>query len=859
MKKVLLISLLFFCLGTDLFSQQAYDSFDNTSLIEALDILESKNQIVFSYDNEIIENKNVSLNAGDYSLQKILELICVQASLHFEFIDNKYVLLTPLANYNKLDYLCGYIKDGKTGEAIQVASVYTESFESSTETDSTGYFRIDLSAEDKKVLVSYLGYSPFAIELAYASNSPCQVYNLIPQTITFETVILKEYLADGISQTENANTVVIKPQEMDVLPGSVEKDALAAISFLPGITSPSESLDGIFVRGGTPDQNLILWDGIPLYHTSHFFGTISAFNPNIIDRVNIFRSGIGSEYGGRVSSVIDIHSKQEITKKFRFGAGFNLTHLHFDFDIPLWKNSSLMISTRRSITDAWNTPTFVRYAEKVFQGTKVEQSNFNDPDLQFSDEFRFNDANLKWSMDYGKNKFRFISLGTLNSLNYKTDIEQWNIYSVDQLDLTNAGANLLWERQWNDRYKTKLEITNAEYKYDYDLNFKGKDNNPDPGFSFISNNSIADGGLNWNNEYVINDKQELNFGYEFTENQTGLDISVVERNDTTSSNDLDLVNRLHALYGEYSLDLPGTLQLNVGLRYLYQDVLKNNYFEPRIAFTTDLTEKLKLKASTGKHFQFVSQLVGVNTNTLGFNNQIWVTANNAEEEGEVTIPVIESNQWMGGFIYQNGSWTIDVEGYVKELAGVTTFTSNFVELNDKPFSSGNSRIRGIDFLLKKRMGRYRSWISYSLSRTKYEFPDISLDPILASHDQTHIFKWVHLYQKKQWEFSLGIEYRSGLPATPASIMDGMLVYGEPNSLRLKRYFRIDGSIIYNFGAPGKFNGFLALSLQNLNNRTNILGRNYIPQEIDGSVVSYLEVNERGLKFTPNISVNIRMN
>ena len=339
MKKLLIIALLFFFLGVETYSQQTYDSFDNISLIEALDILESKNKIVFSYDNEIVENKNVSLDSGDYSLQKILELLCVQASLHFEFIDNQYVLLTPIASNNKLDYLCGYIKDGKTGEPIQVASVYTASFESSTETDSTGYFRIDLSADDNKVLVSYLGYSPFAIALAYASNSPCQIYNLIPQTITFETVILKEYLADGISQSESANTVVIKPQEMDVLPGSVEKDALAAISFLPGITSPSESLDGIFVRGGTPDQNLILWDGIPLYHTSHFFGTISAFNPNIIDRVNIFRSGIGSEYGGRVSSVIDIHSKEEITEKFRFGAGFNLTHLHFDFDIPLWKNS----------------------------------------------------------------------------------------------------------------------------------------------------------------------------------------------------------------------------------------------------------------------------------------------------------------------------------------------------------------------------------------------------------------------------------------------------------------------------------------------------------------------------------------
>lgn len=857
MNKVLSFTLLFMCFGFLAAAQQSYDALNETPLIEVIDILEAKNEVVFSYDNDKIENQVVNVIAGEYTLQQILQTVFDQSSLNFEFIDNKYILLTSKKRKNKIDYICGYLKGSNSGDLIAFASVTNESLTMFTETDNEGYFKLNILDTDKIVTIDYLGYKPLVINLEEVSNEPCQEYIISIESISLAPVILKEYLTDGINQTENANTVVIEPEAMSVLPGSVEKDVLSAISFLPGITSPGESLDGIHVRGGTPDQNLILWDGIPMYHTSHFFGTISAFNPNIIDHVDVHRSGIGSKYGGRVSSVIDIRSKEEITKKFNAGAGFNLTHLHLDLDIPLWKNSSLMVSARRSITDAWNTPTFIRYAEKVFQGTKVEEGNFNDPDLQFSDVFKFNDANVKWMMDYGKNKFRFMSLGTLNSLNYKSDIEEWNVYSVEILNLRNAGANLVWERQWNDLFKSKLEITNAEYRYDYDLGYKSQNNNPDPIYSLISKNSIRDGGFNWTHELIVNENQDVAFGYQFTENKTELEISTIARLDSTE-NKLDFENRLHALYGEYTLRLPKTLQLDIGLRYLYQGTLENNYFEPRIALVTNVTDRLKLKVSTGKHFQFVSQLLAFDTNNLGFNNQFWVTANN-DPDNIVAIPVIESNQWMGGFIYQKGNWTLDVEGYVKELAGITTFSPSFVELSEKKFSSGNSRTRGIDFLLKKRVGKYRSWISYSLSKTKYEFPEISLDPIIASHDQTHIFKWVNLYKLNSWEFSIGLEYRSGLPATEANLVDNEVVFGTPNGIRLDRYSRLDGSIIYNFGSPNQLNGFIGFSLQNIRNRDNFLGRSYITEEsMDGNISNLLEINELGLKFTPNISVNIRM-
>ena len=863
MKKVLFATLLFLCFSFFAIAQKSYDAVYSSPLSEVLISLEEKNDIVFSYDDDKVKNLTIDVAAGDYTLQEILQSVFNQTDLQFEFIDNKYILITSKKRQNPIDFLCGYVKDGYSNEPIAFASIYNDSKSKGIESDADGYFKVDISEYDRSIFVSFLGYQTLEIDLEKASNNPCQEYVLQLESISFSPVILKEYLADGINQTENANTIVIEPDEMNVLPGSVEKDVLSAITFLPGITSPGESLDEIHVRGGTPDQNLILWDGIPIYHTSHLFGKISAFNPNIIDHVDVYRSGIGSEFGGRVSSVIDIHSKQEIAKKFEANIGFNLTHIHFNFDVPLWKNSSLMIASRRSITDIWNTPTFVRYAEQVFQGTLVEDGDFNSPDLQFSDKFKFNDGNFKWMMDYGKNKFRFTSLGTLNSLNYKSRVDQTQLFTVDELNLTNAGAIFSWERQWNPRFKSKLEFSNSEFKNDYDLslNRNNVDTLPNFPFSLVSKNSISDGGLHWKNDYTINEKQSVKFGYQFTENKTFLDIESLNRQDSSDIK-LNFRNVLHALYGEYSLQLPKTLQLDLGLRYLYSDIFKNNYFEPRIALVTDVTDQLKLKISTGKHFQFVSQLIPFNTNRLGFSNQFWVAAKNAEEgnEDDFTIPVIESNQWMGGFIYKKGNWTLDVEGYVKELAGITTISSSFFDPGTAKFSSGNARTRGIDFLLKKRYKNYRNWISYSFSKNKYEFKQISLDPIPATHDQTHIFKWVHLYKKNAFQFSFGIEYRSGLPATEAFLEDNKPIPGELNNLRLKRYFRLDGSIIYNFGSPDKVKGFIALSFQNLQNRDNILGRSYIVDNQNGlNNPVLLPINENGLKFTPNLSVNIQMN
>jgi len=838
--------------------QVYYKALDDIDIKEALSIIEDKNALSFSYDSERLSGILVSIEGGEYSLQKILEAVLNGTQFTYEILDGSHILL--IEKTSKKGRLCGYLKDKKGGEAILFATVLVDAPHRWTYTDESGYFEIEGVALGKEIEVSYLGYESFLFTF---NGEDCPTYFLTAETYLFEPIVLTEFLSDGISQTANASTIVIEPEAMNVLPGSVEKDVLAAIQFLPGISSPSEGLDAVNIRGGTPDQNLVLFDGIPMYHTSHLFGSISVFNPRVIDKVDVHRSSISSEFGGRVSGVIDMKSVENVDTIFHTGVGFNLTHLHIDSRIPLWKNSSLVFSARRSITDIGNTATFNSYIDKVFQGTRIEDNNFNDPDLQFSDKFKFNDATLKWLWKPGKNEFSVSLLGALNNLNYKAELDNMKVLSTDFLDLRNGGVGLLWKRKWNKNFGTEMKLTSSDYDYNYNLSYKliADTTGGEAPVSIDSRNRISDGGFSWINNYKINKNQKVKFGYQFTNNKIALDIRnrYFSERDTTKER---FENRLHALFGQYTLELPKLLHLEIGLRQQYSRELDNAYFEPRISLITDVSEAFKLKAGTSKLFQFVSQLVVFDNNELGLNNQIWIASNNTQ------IPVIESNQWMSGFIYKKGKWTLDVESYVKEIEGITTLSSNFADLPDQPFSIGKSRIRGIDILLKRRINRYHSWLSYTLSKSSYEFLTLSAQSVPATFDQRHTIQWVHIFKTGKWEYSLGLNARSGLPSTGATGVDtrtnnqgnevSFISYGNINEERLLPYRRIDASVIYNFGKKSEFNGFLAFSIQNLTNRTNILGKQYLlsPDEETGESI-IIEQETRGLRFTPNFSANVR--
>jgi len=856
MRKYWCLYLLLLCLYCTAQVQQEVISDQSLSIV--LQKIEANHKVIFSYRDKNIADYIITLSEGIYDIDQILDRLALQTQLDFQKIDETHIIIIPTKEL-KTRTICGYIKDKSNGESLPYANVYANKSTNGTETDLSGYFELNIS-NGERVKVSFLGYEDCTINSLLSTQGNCPTYH-IKQNNKLSEVIVTEYLFDGIRQDGDAHDIIIEPDNLNIMPGSVEGDILSAIRFLPGIYSTSESFNSIHIRGGTPDQNLILWDGIPVYHTSHFFGNISAFNPMVIEEVNVHRSTIASKFGGRVSGVIDIKSRDSVPSQFDIGVSANMTHVGLHSEIPLWRDGGLIISSRSSLTQHWDSPTFNNYGEKVFQGTKLENSDFGTNELDIQNKFQFNDASIKLLYTPGKNKFALSSIGGVNKLDYYSDIANYNAYSVDLLNLKNGGLSLLWERNWNKRLSSQVELTNSYYRYNYSLTFELIDQDVEAPVKYTSSNLINDDGFKLNFDYIFSDTQQIKFGTQTTKNDINLKLTKKEfgLEETNTQNNF---NNLNSLYGEYALTVPGILKLDLGLRYQYQSEIKNNYFEPRIAIVTDVTDQITLKASTSKQFQFISQLIALDINDLNLSNQVWVASNNT------TIPVIESNQWTGGIVYNDKSWTLDIEGYVKELAGITSFTSNLGALTNQPYSRGNSRIRGIDLLIKKRIKNYRSWVSYTLSETKYEFLNISESSFPSSHDHRHILQWVNLYKEGKFEYSLSTQLRSGQPFTQAigvgtrTNNNGNEVpfidYADINRNRLKNYFRLDGSVSYRFGDKNGFHGVAVVSIQNMTGKTNILGKSYLLEPIidNNNIPDLLEVQELGLRWTPNISINL---
>ncbi len=832
------------------YSQVTYPNITDLPLSDMISQIEVNHNVSFSYNDEYIQENNITVNKGTYNLERILNIVFSQTKLNFEKIDETHYIIKKSPTFEIL--ICGTIIDKVSHQPIAFANIFTDDLSTITSSDEQGQFEMTISTNLKYYTVTYLGYN--VVKIAINKQKPCEKIQLVPSTVALKEIVLIEYLADGISQPSDESTIVIQPDAMSIMPGSVDKDVMSTIQFLPGISSPIESFDDINVRGGTPDQNLILWDHIPVYQTSHFFGNISALNPFIIDHVDVYRSTIDTKFGGRVSSVIDVTSRDDIPISFTIGAGFNLTHAHLEIGTPLWKNSALWISTRRSITDLYNTPTFLSYAKKVFQGTKVEDVKFNN---KVGDKFLFNDGNVKWKWKIGTNTFQISTLGALNNLNFNTNLPEINIRTTDNLKLSSGGVSFKWSKDITRNLAAEFILASSTYTNDYRLNTSQVDTTVSLPFYISTTNKLEDGSSQLNFKYSINEFQKTNFGYQFSNNNIDFRIGANDLNMITTGDSLDFKNKSHTIYGEYQIEVPNMLKFDVGLRYVKNITLQKDYFEPRISATTKITDDLKLKVGTSKHFQFINQLVVFDANNIGISNKIWIAADNA------TIPVIESNQWMGGLLYQKNGWTIDLEGYVKELRGLTSLSS---DLEGQPFSTGDSRIRGLDLLIKKKFNNYRSWLSYTLSESLYEFPQISILPFSASHDQTHNLQWVHLYKIKAWEFSLGLQLRSGLPNTKAEGIgskvnnDGRTVsfieFGVIHGNRLKPYFRLDASVVYNFEIKELFSGYLGFSIQNFSNYKNISDEKNILKDNENQNFEIIKLEQYGLRLTPNLTANI---
>lgn len=686
----------------------------------------------------------------------------------------------------------------------------------------------------------------------------------LQETSTFytsleEVVVLTEYLTSGFDQNKKNSSMLVQPEKLGILPGFSEPDVFQSLQLLPGIASPDESASGLHIRGSTPDQNLILFDGIKTYHQGHLFGMISPFNPNVIDKVEVYRSGTSALYGERIAGVIDIKTSNQIPQKTKVNGGINPLYTDISIQTPIQDKLAIIFSARRSLTDVWQSPTFERFSDKIYQNTKIEEVN----DIRIEEELQILENKLQFTdltakVLFQPNEHHKISLSGLsidNTLRHG-NIDVDNEGSRDDLQLTNRGAAL----SWTGSLFPKLQLHSKAYVTDYESQYKNQQLpiEVDESENIFKENQVFDFGFLINGKIRFSQKQALTIGYDFSDYDVLYNLRFTGDENFAEREEQQL--QTHNFFSEYEIDIDkASIRLGTRTSYFVQNA--SLFFEPRIYAEYKIQKNLKLKSSIEIKNQGIDQLVTFDFNELGLDNTVWTLANNDD------ILVLNNKQATAGFLFSKNGWKIDLEGYYKRVKGLNSLSRGFSSVSEE-FISGSSTTYGFDLLIKKRIKKFRTWIAYSWNKQDFLFSEFQEQTFPGVFDVRHSLNWSGSIKFKKIQFALGWQYTSGKPFTsPTGITtidtdeepESELEFDTLNQSRLNGYHRMDTSILYDFSIRTKkdIKGSIGLSIINVYDQKNELGKRFELEDDDTENVFISEISEIGLRFTPSIVFRVQ--
>lgn len=711
---------------------------------------------------------------------------------------------------------------------------------------------LDILAKETKLDFELLDNRFVAIKI----NKPLSLQNSIQK---LDEVIITNYLTTGITKL-NDGVITIKPETFGILPGLIEPDVLQTIQSLPGVLSIDETVSNINIRGGTHDQNLLLWDGIKMYQSGHFFGLISAFNPYTTKKINVSKNGTPAKYGDGISSIIDMQLPNKIDNTFKAGGGFNLINADVFAKIPLTHNTELQISTRRSVTDLIVTPTYDLYKKRVFQDSDLTNFNQNDNAIDKNEAFYFYDITAKFLYDITKkDKIRLQFLNVNNTLNYE---EQANINDRTEalnskLSQQNLALGFSYTRDWNAKLSTMAQVNVSHYDLDA-TNFDIINNQ-----RLIQENKVIDGSAKLDIDYKHNSLLKLNGGYQFIE----VGISNLEdvNNPIFRSYIRDVV-RSHSLYAEAAfLSNDAKTNLKFGNRINYFPKFDMIIYEPRLSFSQRFLNHFRVELLGELKSQTTSQIIDLQNDFLGIENRRWVLSNNKKVADTINnkiiqpVPILKSKQASVGVHFNKNKLLISAEGYLKKVDGITTRSQGFQNQYQFVNSVGSYQIKGIDFLVNKQFNTvFSTWLSYSYSKNDYTFPDLNNGMSFPNNaDIRHALALSGVYTYNDIKLALGLNWHSGKPTTLPDYAndnpdDNTITYTTPNASNLNDYLRADCSATYSLKVSDTATAIVGLSVWNIFNQKNIINAYYT---LDGDN-NIIPIENISLGITPNVSIRI---
>ncbi|WP_460219574.1 TonB-dependent receptor plug domain-containing protein [Psychroserpens sp. MEBiC05023] len=649
-------------------------------------------------------------------------------------------------------------------------------------------------------------------------------------------VILSKFIVRGINKLDNG-TYEIDFKQFDILPGLIDTDVLQAAQAFPGIQSSNETVSNINIRGGTHDQNLILWDGIKMYQSGHFFGLISMFNPQITQRVNVIKNGSEIQLTDGVSGTISMETSSKINNKFKGSLGLNFIDTNGFADIPLSEKSSIQLAARKSVNDIAETPTYSNYFDRISQNTEVDQ-NMNDL-INSDQEFDFYDMSLRWLYNITENdqlQVNFLNANNELRFNENSIINATEISKESSLRQQSIAGAVHYNRLWNDRWETALEIYETDYK------LKAINANVSEEQRFLQENIVSETSAKFIANYKWNEQFQWRNGYHFVETE----ITNVDDVDTPRFRSLvSEVVRTHGVFSQIDYKSKSRkTNLNIGLRHNYIDKFSKHIFEPRLTITHQFLDDFSVEFLGELKHQNTSQIINFQNDFLGIEKRRWQLSNDKD------IPVLRSKQASLGLSYSKKGWLASVDGYYKYVKGITSQSQGFLNQYEFVRTIGSYDAYGLDFILRKQISNFNFWMSYAYMKSDYAFEDLPEMNFPNNFDITHAITFGSAYTLEHFKLALGLHWRSGQPTTEPiagnEIDTDIVNFEATNSSRLDDYLRVDISALYDFKLSNATKADIGISIWNVLNKDNEINKFY--RVSDGFAN---ETTQTSLGLTPN--------
>ncbi len=813
----------------------------NTPLAVVLDSLEQRFEIKFSYADNYINGVNVDDQFSCSSLESCLQLLEQATNLEFKVLSDRFIAVAP-KKIKKERVLCGTVVDGETGEILQNATVSIDN--RFTLTDSLGKFSFDKYKPTDSLTIQFFGYMPKLIPVDKLVLNDCLEIPLKPNVTLLEVVMIKNFMVRGVDKKFDGSLRVDIP-EAGILPGLTEPDVLFTIQKLPGIQSIDETVSDINVRGGTNDQNLVLWDGVKMYQTGHFFGLISAFNPYLTKDVTLIKNGASARYFEGVSSVIDIQTFDQVNEELEAGAGLNMLNGDIFLKLPINKKMALHLSSRRSLADIVNSPTFSNYFDRAFRDTEVAQFVGRTETLSTNENFFFYDYSGKLLYDISdRDKLRFSFLKVFNQVDYKETGLVNNVVESKNSELQqfNIAGSAKYKRVWSEKVKSTLSLDMSSYNLT-SINFDIFNDQ-----RLFQENKVLDLALKSDITLKLSDKLKLNTGYHF--NEIGV-TNIDDLNNPDFKRSIKEVVRVHGQFTEISYNSAnGNTLGRLGVRTNYFGKFDKWRFEPRFTLNQVLAENLTIELLGEMKSQVTTQIIDFQTDFLGVEKRRWVLVNDDD------IPIITSGQLSLGTHYKKQRLLISLEGYLKRVEGIITSSQGFQNQFEFVRTDGNYTSKGIDMLVNQQFEKFNIWTNYSFSRNLYEFKSLTPSKFFNNIDIRHSISLGTSFKHEGLEVSAGINYHTGRPITTPEgdtpIMDGDINFQLPNSSRVEDYFRPDFSLKYGFNIGKRAKAQIGGSLWNFIDHENVINRYYTINDNQ----NIQKVDELALGLTPNVMMRV---